>query len=199
MEDLSLLSISLILFLIMDPIGHIGSYLKLMTGVDPRRRRWVLLREMGIALIAMLLFNCLGEYIFSLLEISDITVQLASGVILFLIAIRILFPDSRSLRNNLPQEEPFIIPLAIPLIAGPTLLATIMLYAEMVPSPFVMLGAIGIASVATLAVLWSAPFLQRILGNNGLIALEKLMGMVLVLLAVQRFADGLNAFVQRHG
>ncbi len=198
MSDLSLLSITLVLFLIMDPIGHVGSFLQLMKEVEPKRRNLVLLREMGFAMIAMLIFNYIGEYIFTLLEISRETVQLASGVILFLIALKILFPDSKSLRANLPKGEPFVVPLAIPLIAGPTVLATIMLYSHMEASVPIMIGAITLASLATLVVLWAAPTLQRILGNNGLIALEKLMGMVLVLLAVQRFTDGLQLFVSNH-
>jgi multiple antibiotic resistance protein len=199
MNDLSLLSITLVLFLIMDPIGSIGSYLFLMRDVDPAKRHKILLREMGIAFIAMVIFNFIGEFIFDLLEISEITVRLASGTILFLIAIQILFPNTRSIRANLPKGEPFIIPLAIPLVAGPSLLATVMLYAHMEPSQPIMLGAIFIATLSSLVVFWAAPFLQRVLGNNGLLALEKLMGMILVLLAVQRFADGLQQFYAVHG
>lgn len=199
MEDLPLFSIALVLFLIMDPIGHVSAYLSLMSAVEPEKRKWVLLREMAIAFVAMLAFNYLGEFIFSLLEISEVTVQLASGVILFLIAIKILFPDGTGLRTNLPKGEPFIIPLAIPMIAGPTLLATIMLYARMEASQTVMLEAIVIASLCTLGVLSIAPLLQRYLGTNGLLALEKLMGMILVLLAVQRFADGVQHFSATYG
>lgn len=198
MTDMSLLSISVVLFLIMDPIGNIASYLYLMRDIKPKRRALILAREMGIALAAMLIFNYLGEFIFDLLGISETTVRIASGVILFLIAIKILFPARDSLRANLPQGEPFITPLAIPLIAGPSLLATVMLYAQMEQSQPVMLGAILIASLATFLVLLVSPFLQRWLKNNGLLALEKLMGMVLVLIAVQRFAEGLKQFLSAH-
>lgn len=194
MQDLSLLSITVVLFLIMDPIGNIGAYLSLMRDVPQRRQFWILLREIGIALMAMLIFNYIGEYIFVLLEISETTVRLSSGVILFLIAIKILFPSKDGLRNNLPAGEPFIVPLAIPLIAGPSLLATIMLYAHMEESAPIMVLAILIATFLSFCVLLVAPQLKRLLGTNGLLALEKLMGMVLVLLAVQRFADGLQQF-----
>lgn len=193
-HESTLFFLSVMLFLIMDPIGNIGCFLTLMQDVPPAKRRYVLLREMGIALLAMLVCNYLGEFIFSILEISETTVRIASGLILLFVAIKILFPAIDSLRANLPKGEPFIIPLAIPLIAGPSLLATIMLYASLEPSQPHMLEAILIATVATTLVLWVSPVLQRYLGNNGLLALEKLTGMILVLLAVQRLAEGVQKF-----
>lgn len=196
MSDPSLFSVAVVLFLIMDSFGNIASYLKLMQDTKPKRRVWILAREMCIAFLFMLFFNYLGEYIFNLLEISETTVRLASGAILFLIAIKILFPSKDSPRANLPKGEPFIIPLAVPLVAGPTLLATIMLYAHIETSEPIMLLAIIIATVATFFVFLSASFLQRVLGNNGILALEKLMGMILVLLAVQRFAEGIKLFLE---
>lgn len=194
-----LLSVAIVLFLIMDPIGNISSYLSLMRGLEPKKQHRILLREMLIAVTLMVIFNYIGEYIFQALEISEITVRLASGLILFIISINILFPKATDLRSNLPKGEPFIIPLAIPLIAGPSLLATIMLYAHLEPSQPLMLAAIALSSLGTLTVLFLSPYFHRFLGNNGLLALEKLMGMVLVLLAVQRFAEGLQQFFAQHG
>lgn len=191
---MSLLTISLILFLIMDPVGNISSYLSLTEGLNPARRRLVLLREVGIAMTAMLLFNYLGEYIFDLLAISRSTVCLVCGAVLFLIAIKILFPSKDGLRTNLPKGEPFITPLAIPLLAGPSLLATIMLFADLQSSQSLMLFAIVIAATGSFAVLLIAPYLLRFLGNNGILALEKLMGMILVLLAIQRLTEGVQHF-----
>lgn len=196
MDHSSIFSIALMLFLIIDPVGNIASYLTLMSDVDPKRRNLVLVREMGIALVLMLLANFLGEYIFDLLGISKTTVFLASGVILFLIAIKILFPTQDSFRANLPKGEPFIVPLAIPLTAGPSLLATIMLYASLEPSDLMMVAAIFAALIAATLVLFAAPVLKRLLRTNGLLALEKLMGMVLVLLAVQRLAEGIQLFLK---
>lgn len=199
MGDLSLFSVAVVLFLIMDSIGNIASYLQLMEGIPPKRRILVLLREMGIVLIAMLLFNYLGEFIFELLGISETTVRIASGVILFIIAVKILFPSIDSLRANLPKGEPFVSPLAIPLTAGPSLLATVMLYAHMEPSQPLMLAAILLSTAATFCVFLAAPFLQRVLGSNVLLALEKILGMILVLMAVQRFTEGLKQFLVAHG
>ena len=193
-------SIALALFLIMDPFGNISTFLNLLKHVDPRRRRWIIFREMGFALITMLFFYYLGKLIMSTLQITPVTVHIASGVILFLAAIRILFPGANSLRTQLqgglaPGEEPFVVPLAIPLIAGPSLLATIILYSQLVPSPIILLAAIVGAWLCSSIVLFFAPILQRILTNNGLIACERLMGMVLVLLAIQRFLEGIQHFV----
>jgi multiple antibiotic resistance protein len=195
MDTLSLFSLTVILFLIMDPIGNIAPYLTLVQGIRPSRRTLVLLREMFFAYVLMLIFNYLGEFIFDLLDISKTTVTLASGVILFLIALKILFPSENSLRANLPRGEPFLTPLAVPLIAGPTLLATIMLYADLEPSHTTMLIAITLSSLATLGILFVAPYLHRFLKDSGLMALEKLMGMILVLLGVQRMAEGIKLFI----
>ncbi len=192
---MTLFSIAIVLFLIMDPIGNISSYLKLMEGIPLPRQRIILLREMLIALLSMVLFNYLGEVIFTLLQISEPTVRLASGTILFLISLQILFPTLNAIRANLPKAEPFIIPLAIPLIAGPSVLATIMLFAHMEASQSVMLIAILIAWFAALIILLSSRFLLRILGTNGLMACERLMGMILVMIAIQRFLDGVEQFV----
>ena len=193
---MTLFTLSIILFLIMDPLGNISSFLTLLKDLPKQKRRKIIIREMLIALAAMLLFNFLGEYIFYVLDISETTVKLASGAILFLVAIKILFPSIDSLRANLPEGEPFITPLAIPLIAGPSLLATIMLFAHLEPSQPTMLAAIFISWLAAVIVLLLGSRLQRILGENGLMACERLMGMVLVMLAIQRFAEGIQQFVR---
>lgn len=193
---MSLFNLTVILFLIMDPIGNISSFLNLLKDFPKHIRRKIIVREMLIALAAMITFNILGEYIFNVLQISETALKLTSGVILFLVAIKILFPSTDSLRANLPPGEPFITPLAIPLIAGPSLLATIMLFAHLEPSQPLMLAAIFIAWTLAFAVLLAGKSLQRIIGTNGLMACERLMGMVLVMLAIQRFADGLQQFVR---
>lgn len=196
MNDLTLLNITLVLFLIMDPIGNIASFLTMMQGISPQRVKYIVIREMLIALALMVAFNFLGEFIFSFLELSRVSVRIASGVILFLVAIKFLFPSPSNIRANIVPGEPFIIPLAIPLIAGPSLLATIMLYANMETCQPMMLTAILIAWMLACIVLMLAPFLYRFLGKNGLIACERLLAMVLVMLAIQRFMEGIQEFIQ---
>ena len=184
--------------MIMDPIGNISSYLSLVKELKPSTQRWIILREMLIALAIMLGFNYLGEYIFYFLDLSETTLHLSAGVLLFLIAIKILFTTPDSLRAKLPHGDPFIFPLAVPLIAGPGLLATILLYAHLEPSLLLMFLAIVIAWTAAVLILFFSKTIKRVVGQNGLIAAERLIGMVLVLIAVQRFLEGIFLFWSLH-
>lgn len=194
--EIPLFTLIVILFLIMDPIGNVSSFLEMVKDLPAKRVRWVVIREMLIALAFMLAFNFLGEFIFDVLQLDDPTVQMASAFILFLTAIKILFPASNSLRANLPEGEPFVIPLAVPLIAGPSLLATIMLLAHLETSISTMLIAIFLAWLAAVIVLLFAKQLQRVLGFNGLMAGERLTGMLLVMLAIQRGMEGVQEFIK---
>ncbi|MBA3816016.1 MAG: antibiotic transporter [Parachlamydiaceae bacterium] len=193
---MSFLNLVVILFLIMDPVGNISSFIDQLNKITPTKRKLVIVREMLIALVAMVIFHYIGEYIFKILTVSETTVRITIGVILFLTAIKIMFPRIDSVRANLPKEEPFINPLAIPLIAGPSLLATVMLFSHLEPSQPYMLLAIFVAWCGALIILLFGSFLQRILGNNGLMACERLMAMVLALLAIQRFLEGIKQFVK---
>jgi multiple antibiotic resistance protein len=193
---MTLAYLTVILFLLMDPVGNISSFLFLLKDVDPARRVKIIMREMSIALAAMVAFYFLGEIIFSILKVSETAIRLASGLILFLVAIKILFPSLDSLRANLPVGEPFISPLAIPLIAGPSLLATIMLFSHLETSHAAMLGAIFISWLLAALILLSGARLQRLLGVNGLMACERLMALVLVMISIQRFLEGLRQFVK---
>lgn len=195
MINSSLFTITLTLFIMMDPLGSTSSFLAMMKGLPPSRQFYVLIREMLIALAVM--FGCflIGESLIRLLQISETAVWLSSGVILFLTSMKILFPAKEGFWYALPEGEPFIVPFAIPLIAGPSLLATIMLYAHMESCRPMMISAICISWMATMVILMLAPKLQRILGQNGLNACERLTGMVLVMIAIQRFMEGVRFFI----
>jgi multiple antibiotic resistance protein len=195
---MSLISIAVVLFLIMDPLGNISSFLSLTKDLEPKKQNTVILREMLVALAAMIFFNYLGEVIFDVLELSETTVRISSGIILFLIAIKILFTAPDSLRANLPKGEPVVFPVAIPLIAGPGLLATIMLYAHMEPYQSIMIVAILLAWAASVVILYFAKPIKQYLGTNGLMAAERLVGMVLVLISIQRFLEGILLFWTSH-
>lgn len=193
---MTFISLSLILYFIMDPVGNIASFLSQTEKFTPSKQRAIIFREMFFALALMLIVNVIGEYLFSILSISEVTVRLSSGVILFIAAFQILFPGLNSLRRNLPDCEPFLTPLAIPLIAGPSVLATIMLFAHTEESFFIMVAAICLSWVFALVTLLLGKKLQDLIGNNGLSALERLMGMILILLAIQRFMSGILLFIQ---
>ena len=191
---MSLFDVTLVLIFIMDPIGNLSSYLTLINELDLKRRFIVFFRGMLIALTVMIGFNYLGEYIFQFLSLSETTVRLSSGIILFFVAIKILFPSDDSPRANFPIGEPFIFPLAVPLIAGPALLATIMLYAHLEPMQSIMIIAILIAWAIAFVIFSFASQIKKLLGVNGLMACERLIGMVLVLIAVQRLMEGALLF-----
>lgn len=190
---MSLLSLTLILFLIIDPVGKISPLLSITQA--SRHPSRMIAREMLIALGVMILFNLIGEALFGLLNINATTVQFSSGAILFITAIKILFPPTKPVSYSFPPGEPFIVPIAIPLVAGPALVATIMLFSQMSEnSAFEMMSAIIIAWALSSAIFLAAKPLKQLIGNSGLIACERLMAMLLVMLAIQRFMDGVISF-----
>jgi len=192
----SLFSIGFSLFLLMDPIGNIPLYVSLLKDVDPARQRKIILRELTIALFVIILFNFLGGYLLRLLHVSQETIMIAGGIILFIIAIRMIFPQGKEGYAESPiPGEPFIVPLAIPLVAGPSVLAAVMIYSDR-ESTLTMVGAILAAWVVSLLILISAPFLKKILGMRGIVACERLMGLILTLIAVQMFLEGLSSHLQ---
>lgn len=195
---MTLFTLSFILFLIIDPIGNIPLFANAVDGYPKSKQRRIILREMLFALGVMLAFNFLGEWLIQYLELDEPTVRIAGGIILFLISIKILFPhlDIEFHRGLKQGEEPYLIPLAIPACAGPSLLATIMLFAHIEPDYSTTILAILFAWGLSLAIQLFSPSIRRALGDNVLEAFEKLMGMILILLAVQRLAEGVSLFTQ---
>ena len=191
-----LLTLALIYFLIMDPVGHVKGIVERLEGIPAKRTRFIIARELLFALVFMLIFDWFGEYIISFLHISESSIYLASGVVLFLAALKILFPHPEENSIQKDREEPFLVPLAIPMIAGPALLATIMLYAETEANPYTTIIAILFAWLLASPILLYSKQILSYVGTSGLTACEKLMGMVLVLISIQRFMDGIHLFIQ---
>lgn len=188
-------SLIFILFLLMDPIGNVPIYVAILKDLDPKRQRVVIFRELVIALIAIILFYLIGNTVLTYLNISEDTVKVSGGIILFIISLKLIFPPAQSEAKISKDKEPFIVPLAIPLVAGPAVLATVMIYSREQISTVIALGAIFIAWGLSTVILLGSSFLKKILGERGLSACEKLMGLILVMLAVQMFLDGFsNAF-----
>ena len=182
------------LFLIMDPLGNVPVFLSVLEEVPAARRRRVLARELVAALTVMLLFLFLGPRLMAVLGLSATALSLAGGLVLFLIALRMIFPPVGGVMGDVPGGEPMIVPLAIPLIAGPSVLATLLMMRPERPAEIgAALLALLMAWGATALILMAAPTLYRRLGRRGLVAVERLMGMVLVAVAVQMLVDGLRA------
>lgn len=193
---MTLYSAAITLILVMDPIGNIPIFLSLLNKVEPKRRRIIILRESFIAFLIMTVFVFAGKYILHGLGLSKEALEIAGGIILFLIALRMIFPVHGN-DPNLPIGEPFIVPMAIPLIAGPSALATVMLFTSRnVISLSSAFFAVIIASVVSTIILLFSQSLRRILRERGVIAVERLMGMILTIVAVQMFLNGIVNYLQ---
>src|SRR5690348_2191840 len=182
------------LLLIMDPLGNIPPFLSALKSVERERQRKVLLREILIAYVVLLAFLVAGKYVLRLLSLQEETISIAGGIVLFLIALRMIFPKADGTHDAL-EGEPFIVPLAIPLIAGPSTLASLLLLQQSSHTLPLFL-ALTLAWLVTAAILLSSTILYRLLKERGLIALERLMGMLLVMLAVQMFINGVAKFMK---
>src|SRR5437868_9357076 len=196
MSDLT--SAIVTLFLIMDPLGNIPIFLSVLKDVAPARRRIILMREVVIAYGVLLAFLFLGRHVLEVLHLDQETISIAGGIVLFLIALRMIFPAPGGLHADTPEGEPFVVPLAIPLIAGPSTLAALLLLQRSEPGATShLLLAVTIAWALTAVILLAAPFFYRILHQRGLIAMERLMGMLLVMISVQMLMNGVSAFMHR--
>ena len=194
---MSTLSAGILLFLIMDPLGNIPLFLSLLRDVDPRRRQLVLARELLIALGVLFVFLFGGQYLLRLLQLKQESVSIAGGIVLFIIGVRMIFPPKDGIFGSDPQREPFIVPMAIPGVAGPSAVAAVMLLANSSPGRTVDWSvALSLAWLATAVILMSSTYLFRWLGTSVLVAVERLMGMLLVALSVQMFLDGVMAYVK---
>ena len=193
-----LFSAAVLLILIMDPLGNLPIFMSVLKHIDPKRRRVIIIRELLIALVIMLLFLFTGERMLSFLNLRAETVSISGGIILFLIAIKMIFPSPESNTSGLPAgEEPFLVPLAIPLLAGPSLLATLMLMSHQYPGDMGMLViALFVAWGITAAILMMSGLFLRLLGSKGVNALERLMGLILIMIATQMFLDGIRAYMK---
>jgi len=181
------------LLFVMDPLGNIPVFLAILKDVDEKRRQWILARELLIALVVLLIFLWCGEAVLNLLGLRQESISIAGAIILFLIAIRMIFPSPYGLMGETPEGEPFIVPLAIPMVAGPSALAISMLMVTSDPSRmFDWTMALVGAWAASAVILMCAPLLLKALGNRGLIAVERLMGMILVIISVQMFFEGVQ-------
>ena len=197
---MTILSAALLLFLILDPLGNVPVFLSVLKPLPPHRQRVVLVRELLIALAVLMAFLWGGKYALELMHLRQESVAIAGGIVLFLIGIRMIFPRPEGLLGELPDGEPFIVPLAIPLIAGPSGMAAVMLMGSNEPH---RLGewslALLLAWAATAAILLCAPLLYRLLGRRALSAVERLMGMLLVAISVQMLLDGVSAYLGQGG
>lgn len=192
--NLDLLAFAVTLFLVLDPFGNAPVFNAVLSKIPENRRRTVLIRELFIALGILLLFLFLGKYLLGFLRVGIHTLSISGGIVLFLIALGMVFP-TRSILGDTDDDEPFIVPMAVPMMAGPSSIALLLLSATKHPLElgYIALG-VGAAWTASSVILLFSPVLLRVLGVKGARALERLMGLLLILVAVQMFLDGLSTY-----
>ena len=186
-------SAAVLLLLVIDPFGNVPVVIAALGNVAPPRRAPIVLRECAAAYLLLLAFMFGGQTFLQWLQLSQVSLTIAGGIILFLIALRMVFRHPEGIFGDPPGGEPFLVPLAIPSIAGPSALATVMLMATRSPAQWLSwIVALTAAMAATTIVLLGAHRLQRLLGERGMLAVERLMGLVLTALAVQMLLDGVR-------
>lgn len=194
---MTILSAALLLFLILDPLGNIPIFLSILKPLPRRRQRLVVARELLIALVVLMLFLWGGQHFLNAMHLRQESVQIAGAIVLFLIGLRMVFPHPDGVVGEVPGGEPFIVPLAIPLVAGPSGMAAVMLMGSSEPQ---RVGdwslALLIAWAAAAVILMAATVLYKFLGERVLIAVERLMGMLLVAISVQMFLDGIGTYLK---
>jgi multiple antibiotic resistance protein len=197
---MTLASAAVLLFLVMDPLGNIVFFLSALKNVPAARQRYVIVRELVFALIALLVFLFLGGPAMRLLGLSEQALGVGGGVILMLIALRMVFPTRDHSLEEEVDEEPFIVPLAIPYVAGPSSMATVLLLMSREPARWMeWTAAVLLAWAACVPIMLASGKLSDVLGRRGLVAMERLMGLVLVTIAVEMLMSGVSQYLARHG
>ncbi len=189
-------SAALLLFLVMDPLGNIPLFMTTLKKVEPGRQQFVVVRELLIAGVVLIAFLFLGQYLLKLLHLSETALTTAGGIILMIIALKMIFPRrDASLQEDL-EGEPFIVPLAIPYVAGPSAMATALLLMSREPNRWPeWLLAVLLAWFASAVIIYFSSYFARFLGEKGLVAIERLMGMLLITVAVQMLLNGIGEFI----
>jgi MarC family membrane protein len=195
--DHTFASALILLLLVLDPFGSLPVFIPIMRGVAPARRRWVALREAGIAFLVLVAFMLFGEAFLRAMRLSERSLEVAGGVILLMVAIRMIFGHAGSAYGvpTVEGREPLIVPLAVPLLAGPSAMATVLLLASRQPERMLeWVGALAVAMLLSTAVLLLCERIRRLLGDSVVSALEKLMGLVLTAIAVEMVLAGLKRY-----
>jgi multiple antibiotic resistance protein len=189
------LSATVMLFLIMDPLGNIPVFNSILANLPEGQRRRTVLRELIIALVVLMLFLLAGQQFLTVLGLQQSSLSITGGVILFLIALNMVFPN-KGVHIEEERDEPFIVPLAIPLIAGPSTIAALLLLAKSHPERlWKWTGALLLSWFLVALILLVSSRIMELIGRRGLRAVERLMGMLLAMIAVQMLLNGVKDYV----
>ena len=194
--EFSIIGTAVLLMFILDPFGNVPLLLAILKDVDKQKKKFIIIRESVFGLIILLTFFFFGEAFLNIFHLETASVTIAGGVIFFVIALKMIFPGEKGNVALFGVDDPFVVPIAIPLIAGPSALATIMVMTKSYSDHFwALFASVVLAWSLSTFILYMSPFLYKLLKEKGLSALEKLMGMLLLMLAVQMFVDGVRALI----
>jgi len=195
----SLYTATITFILVMNPMGNVPVFLSVLKNVDDNKRALIILRESLIAYAIIILFLYFGQYMLNSLNISEAALGMAGGILLFLISIKMIFPSHENGLADKNIKDPFIVPLAVPMLAGPAALAMVLLFASREPENITTwFLAVTIAALVTTLILQMSGILKKILREKGLLATEKLMGMILTTLSVEMFFSGITEYFKHH-
>lgn len=187
----------ILLLLVTDPFGNVPLFVTALKDVPQARRGRIVVRECAIAFGLLLLFMFFGRHFLTALQLTDISLRIGGSVILLIIAIRMIFPHPDGVLGKSEHGEPFIVPLAIPALAGPSALATVLLFSSQTTEEVM----VHVAALASVFVVWLAVFLgaerlQQVLGAQVMTAFERLMGLILTAMSIEMLLSGIRAFVK---
>ena len=193
---MSIYLIALKLFLVTNPIGNAPTILALVKDFSAERQKKILLRETLFAFLLAVFFQFVGKGFLEALGVDTYALRLCGGTLLFLVGLIMVFPAHQAVQTNVAKQEPYFVPIATPLLTGAGLMSIIMTFSAELNNHFAMLSAIVIAWIGVTAVMAAAPYLLQIFGKRGLLALEQLMGLVLVMISTDMIVRGLYDFIQ---
>lgn len=193
---MSIIQLALTFFLVTNPIGNTPMMLAILKDYDFKNQRRILIREGFFSFLIAIFFQYFGEVFLSLLNVRDYALTMCGGLILLLLAIEMIFPTEPTSSDTSHKKEPFIVPIATPLLSGAGVLSLIMLFSKQEANNLKITIAILIAWAGVICIMAIAPYLQKIFGKRGLLALEQLMGMLLAVIATNVFVKGLQLYME---
>ncbi len=196
MLTMEIINSAIALFLIYNVLGQLPMFIAILAPFSHKRQKYILFREMIIGLFILFLFGFFGKNILYVLGINQSVIGISGGILLFILSITMIFPKAQTENNNTYVHEPLIVPIAIPALAGPGSIATVMLYSDQFSSHLIVTLIIFLAWLPSLALIMSASYVRCVLGEKGLMAFERLGGLLICLIAVQMFTSGVVKLTQ---
>lgn len=193
---MTLFSLVVTIFLIANPIGSAPAFVALVKDFDFARQKKILLREALFSLLFAFLYLYIGDAFLKVLQIEPYSLSISGGIVIFLVALTMIFPRTQQETSAVKiTREPFIVPIATPLIAGGGVFTTIIVYLKQTNDYVLMSEAIALAWIFVILITYSAAYLQKLLGKGGLIVLERLMGMLLLMMGVELIVRGTTTLI----